>query len=421
MGIGVNHLTSFEEAITPVQQQPVQTPEQPAQPKPVAEPVAAQPETPKPIEQGVPDNGSPEPVTPPTEPEPSVEVNQEPNPATEEPAPQDTPPVEQPKTLELTDDAIIEHLKKTRKAELSSLDDLFKKPEPQADPLEGLSEEALKFIKYNKETGRGFSDFQELNRDYSKASPLELARENAIKMANGSLNQSNVDKYLEKKLNIDLSDPANLEQFDVAELESFANPYRLQKIEEQKKYNQPIERPKQEASQSQEDLVTLENGVRMPKAQYEQLKNQRAAYEESVRKAKDSITNSAYQVKFDDNGTEKIIDVAYDFSKEDLHHMESNALDIDKAVLNMFGTENGLDQVALQEGLFWADRNKREKAINSLVHKALAQQAKEFMKLQGNTNFSSKKIDSKETNGKPLVIPGAQSSGYGVKYDFSNL
>ena len=58
-----------------------------------------------------------------------------------------------------------------------------------------------------------------------------------------------------------------------------------------------------------------------------------------------------------------------------------------------------------------------EKMISSLVHKALAQQAKDFMKVSGNTNFNTKPIDNKQNNGKPLVIPGT-AKNYGIKHQF---
>lgn len=410
-GVGINHMSSFLQDTAPAQPaQPVAPEAQITAPEPTPEPVV--PPQPEPPAQPAPVQAT----TPPAEPEPTTETPQPEPESSAEPAPAaPVEPVQEPKPLEYTDEAILEHLKKTRNAEINSIDELFQNPEPVSDPLEGLSEAALQFVKYNKETGRGLEDFQELNRDYSKATPLQLARESAIKMANGTLNQGNVDQYLEKKLNIDLADLSNIDQFDMVELESFASPYRLKKIEEQAKYKQPIERPAPQAAEGQEELLTLENGARISKEQYQQILNQRTAYEESIKSATDKITSSAYQVKIDDNGTEKTIDVAYEYSKDDLHRMGSLAMDIDKAVTNLFGTKDGLDAAALQEGLLWADKSNREKMISSLVHKALAQQAKDLMKVSNNTNFNAKPIDNKQTNGKPLVIPGT-AKNYGVKY-----
>jgi hypothetical protein len=391
LGVGENHMGNFS-----AQQQ-----QQPAQPVPPPT-QEARSEQPAPVE-------------------PTTVVEKiQPDPAAEAPQPIEVPrPVEQPKAIELTEEMILEHLKKTRKAEVTSLDELFKKPEPVSDPTEGLSDEALKFLKFNKETGRGLQDYQALNKDYSKISPLDLARESAIKMANGTLSMANVDKYLEKKLGVDLSDPNAIDELDMVDLETFASPYRLKQIEEQAKYSQPIERPKPVAAEATEEMVTLQDGSKISKAKYEQITNQRQAYLMAVKSAADNITSSSHQIEVDDNGTKRTYNLSYDYSKEDKHEMVSRAEDIDNTITNLFGTENGLDHAKLEEGLFWADEAKRGKAISSLIHKALAEQAKDFMKLKNNYNFSTgKKIETGEGQGKPLVIPGT-SNNYGVKYNFN--
>lgn len=396
LGVGENHLGSFS-----AQQQPAQ----PA-PPPVIPPAETQ-------------------QTAPVEPTTVVE-NTQPTPAVEAPKPIEAPvetkpeipadkPVEQPKPIELTEEMILEHLKKTRNADISALDDLFKKPEPIVDPYEGLDDKTVQFLKYNKETNRPYEDFQELNKDYSKVSPLELARESAIKMTNGALDKTNVDRYLEKKLGVDLTDVSEIDPLDLADLEGYASPYRLQKIEEQAKYNQPVERANAGPT---EEMVTLTNGSLMSKEKYDLITNQRQEYLQAVKSATDNITSSSYQIDVDYNGTKKTYDVAYEYSKEDKHKMVSNAEDIDNAITNLFGSENGLNHAKLQEGMAWADESFRGKAISSIVHKALAQQAEDIMKLKNNYNFSTgKKIDTGEGSGKPLVIPGTQSN-YGVKHKF---
>jgi hypothetical protein len=406
-GIGVNHMASFNNDITP-------------NTAPAAQPVVNQEPAPVPVPEPEP---TPTPVPAPT---PVPEQTPPAAPSTDEPIIPTPPAVQEPvKPLEYTDEAILEHLKKTRSADLNSIDDLFKKPEPVLDPTEKYSDEVKQFLKFHEDTnGRPYSDYQETKRDYSKISPLDLARENAIKIGNGTLNKSNVDQYLEKKLDIDLGDISNIDQFDLVELESFASPYRINKIEEQQKYNQPVESKPvgDNTTASQEQLITLENGVRVTKEQMQKFDDQRALHVEAVRKAADKIMPSSFQIKFDDNGTEKIIETSYEPSKDDMHKMVSKAEDVDKTFMDLFGTENGgVDQTKLLDAMGWIEPQFREKAITAIVHKALAQQAKDFAKLSGNINFNTKQIDTTgTTNGKPLVIPG-KSSDYGVKFDFTNV
>lgn len=316
--------------------------------------------------------------------------------------------------LELTDEAVLDYLKSKGKSELNSIDDLFKEPEQAADPLEGLSDEAIQFIKYTKETGRGFKDFQELNRDFSKMNHIDIAKQKAIEFSDGDFTESEAIEFLERELNIDLSD--DLDKIDAAKLKNYGKDWIQNKISEQEKYKQPIERNNQGP-----ELVTLEDGSVMEKSAYEKAMNSQIQYQEGIKSSTDKITSASFKVKIDDNGTEKEIDLSYDYSKDDKHRMVSNALDVNKFVQEISGSENGLNYAAHQENLQWYDPKFREKAFASIAHKLLAQQAEEFMAKRTNANFdNNKSIPSNGSDGKKIVIP-SKNNGFGVKYNFDNV
>jgi hypothetical protein len=312
------------------------------------------------------------------------------------------------------DKKILSYFEKKGK-KLTSVDDLFKEPETKEDPLSNVSDDVKQFINYHKETGRGIEDFNALNKDYSKVSALDLAREKAIAYSNGKLSKANVDQYLEKKLNVDLTDTENLDDFDVIEIEGFSRDYLEQKISDQQKYKTPLER------QADKDVVTLENGIKMTKAEYDQRVLQHQEYVKNVTSSVDNIANSVFKVKVDENGTEKVLELDYEYNKEDKHKMVSYSADLDKAFQTLFGTDNGsIKYEDLNEGLYWADKNNREKAVSSIVHKALAKQAEDFAKLEHNFKFQDKKMPEGSKPTKQIPIPGTQPN-YGVKYSMEQF
>ena len=397
--IGKNMLSSFRKDQQP--QNPVPAPAN-NEPEPTPDPDATPEPEPTPEPELSPDS------TPDPSPEPEPGSDPEPEPS------QETEPEPDTKPLELDDDAVLEYFKNKKGKELSSVDDLFKEPEPAVDPYDGLSEEAAQFIKYNKETGRGFEEFKTLNRDFSQASPIDIAREKAIAMSDGYLDSSNVDEYLQEDLNVDLSDINDLSPVEKMKLKNYSSDYVNSQTELKEKYKKPIERP------GQEEMVTLENGQRMEKKTYDKLVDQQQKYQNSIKEASDNIKSSAFDIKVDENGTDKVISVAYDYSKDEVRDMASSALNIDSFYQKAFGGDKGLDYGKLQEGLHWADPAKREKSITAIVHKALAKQAEDFVALEHNAGVKTKSMPGTDSTASKKPIThwrGKTNKGIGFTPD----
>lgn len=79
--------------------------------------------------------------------------------------------LEKPSEFELDDSSILSYLKERHSLELGSIDDL-KKTEKQE-----LSEDVEKFLQYKKETGRGFEDFINLQKDWTKVDDTSVLKE----------------------------------------------------------------------------------------------------------------------------------------------------------------------------------------------------------------------------------------------------
>jgi len=104
------------------------------------------------------------------QPEQEVEVkeandtNQEEKPV-EEVVEEQPPQMETPS--ELDENEVLSYIGKRYGKEINSIDELVS----QREESEPLPEDVAAYLKYKKETGRGFNDFAKLQRDYTDLSP----------------------------------------------------------------------------------------------------------------------------------------------------------------------------------------------------------------------------------------------------------
>ena len=77
------------------------------------------------------------------------------------------------KEVELSEDDVLSHINKRYNKEIKSVDDLFQERE-EAEPL---PEDVSAYLKYRKESGRGFEDYVKLNRDFASIDDDNLLRE----------------------------------------------------------------------------------------------------------------------------------------------------------------------------------------------------------------------------------------------------
>ncbi len=310
---------------------------------------------------------------------------------------------------------------KTNGREITAMEELFKTPEPQKieiNPYENADPKVKAFLDYHKETNRSYEDYLEVQKDVTAIPDIELARERVRQETGGNFTKEQIDAYLEKKLNIDLSNIDELDIADQIELTAYAKPTRESRLAEQEKYKQPIENKNAQPPLPQ-DMVQLDNGETMPKATYEALVASREKYIDGINKGMDKIVTSAFNVVIDDNGSEKTVSYGYDYSKEDVQNMASKANDLD-VVINSYKNDQGeFNHTNLMEDLFWMDKNNREKSIAALIHKVRAEVTEQLLKEDGNVNLgqgqSRNNIPGAGTGNQNAV----QQTGFGVKYPFT--
>lgn len=309
---------------------------------------------------------------------------------------------------------------KSKGREISSIDDLFKVPEPEVkevNPYENISDKAKAFLEYHKNTGRDFEDYLELHKDVTKIPVIDLAREKVRNEMGANWSNEQIDMYLEKKLGIDLQSE-ELDVTDQMELTAYTKDILQNKLSEQEKYKMPLENKSAGASSESDDFIQLETGERVPKAAYEQMAKSRQDYLDSLKVVADKITASSFQIKLDNNGVEQTKNYGYEYSVEDKHKMLSDAENVSETVGKLFNSENGFNHQGLVEGLFWMNPQNREKAISAMLHKALAERTEELLAEVGNVKLGATQNLNAKEGSKAGASEQPRNSQYGVKYDF---
>ncbi|WGK93795.1 MULTISPECIES: hypothetical protein [Flavobacterium] len=292
--------------------------------------------------------------------------------------------------------------------EVSSIEDLKKQPEKvvekvEVNPYEDLLDDDDKaYLNFKKETGRSRKEFEALNYDLDNLPKIDLAREKVRKETGLNFSDEEVDEYISESLGIDLED---MSVSDKIKLASFTKSILDEKKAEQEKYRKPVEaaQPESKEENTEQEWVKLDNGAVMLKSEYEKLTNTR---QQEILKAKESVnsvTDSDFKITIDDKGTQKELNFTYEYSEEDRQSMVSLVSDIDGVIQSRYGSENGFNHKNFAEDMQWSDPKFREKAIASLLHKAIADRTEGLLKERGNVNFSQDPLQKQTKEGVKMV------------------
>lgn len=275
----------------------------------------------------------------------------------------------------------------------------------EVNPYEGLMDDEDKaYFNFKKETGRSRKDFEALNSNLDEIPKIDLARERVRKESGINLTNEQIDEYITDELGIDLEDMSASNQIKLA---AYTKSILEERKAEQEKYRTPIENKQQPESKNenaqQNEYVTLENGALMLKSQYDNLVNTRQQAILQAKEAVNSVTNSDFKITIDDKGTPKEMNFAYEYSEEDKQSMVSIVSDIDGVVASRYGSEKGFDHKRFAEDMQWSDPKFREKAIASLLHKAIASNTEQVLKERGNVNFTNDPLQKQTKEGVKVV------------------
>ena len=185
------------------------------------------------------------------EPEAEVEVQED---NTQEEAPVEEVVEEQPPQLEapteLNEDEVLSYIGKRYGKEINSIDELVS----QREESEPLPEDVASYLKYKKETGRGFNDFARLQKDYTDLSPDALLKE-YYSITEEGLDSEDIDLLMEDfDFDEEIHEPTEIKKIKLAKKKEIAKAKKFLK-QQQEQYKQPLESRESSASANNDELI----------------------------------------------------------------------------------------------------------------------------------------------------------------------
>ena len=183
--------------------------------------------------------------------ETEVEVKED---NTQEEAPVEEVVEEQPPQLEaqpeLNEDEVLSYIGKRYGKEINSIDELVSARQ-ESEPL---PEDVAAYLKYKKETGRGFNDFAKLQKDYSDLSPDALLREYYTITEEG-LDPDDINDMLDEfTIDEEIHESSDIKKLKLAKKKEIAKAKKFLR-EQQEQYKQPLESRESSATESNDELI----------------------------------------------------------------------------------------------------------------------------------------------------------------------
>jgi len=165
--------------------------------------------------------------TPAPAPEPTPELEPE-----LQPEPQPEP---QPQSAELQEEDVLSYISKRYNKQINSFDELVSE---RSD--EQLPEDVSAYLKYRKETGRGFEDFLKLKEDFDTMDPDNILR-SYFKSTQVGLDDEDIDVMMEDySYNEDLDDDSTIKKAKLAKKKMIAEAKQYFTTQKEK-YKMPLE------------------------------------------------------------------------------------------------------------------------------------------------------------------------------------
>ena len=207
------------------------------------------------------------------QPEQEVEVK-EVNATDQEEKPVEEVVEEQPPQMEtpneLDENEVLSYIGKRYGKEINSIDELVSTRE-ESEPL---PEDVAAYLKYKKETGRGFNDFAKLQKDYTNLSPDALLRE-YYSITEEGLDSEDIDLLMEDfAFDEEIHEPTEIKKIKLAKKKEIAKAKRYLK-QQQEQYKQPLESRESSATANNDELIEYRQYLESAKTQEEQANHKR--------------------------------------------------------------------------------------------------------------------------------------------------
>lgn len=302
---------------------------------------------------------------------------------------------------DLDEQKVLSYIGKRYNKQINSFDELVS----ERKESEPLPEDVSAYLKYKKETGRGFEDFIKINKDYDTMDSDELLRDYLATTQDG-LDEDDIDILMDDyRYDEDIDDESNIKKKKiekkkiVAEAKKFFN-------SQKEKYRIPLE----------SSLGSISNEEKEELEAYKQyLGKAKTIEEENARKRQwfEQKTNELFDGEFKgfefNVNNKKIVFNPGDSSE--LKKIQSSPQNF----INKFLDENGLMKDAVGYHKSLAIAMNPEKFAKHFYEQGLADATEGTMKSIKNINMSEQKVPEVSKSGGMQIREVTPSSGKSLK------
>ena len=296
-----------------------------------------------------------------------------------------------PAEVDLKDEDVLSYIGKRYNKQINSLDDLV----AERKEAEQLPEEVAAYMKYKKDTGRGFEDFVRLRKDFEKMDPDQLLKEYLASTQEG-LDSDDIETLMDDyRYDEELDDESTVKKAKIAKKKVLA--------EAKKYFNSQKEQYKMPLESSSAFIPDGEKEVYESFKQYTQ--QAKTIEEENTRKRQwfDQKTNDVFNGEF--KGFEfNVNDKKFTFAPGDANELKKNQA-TPQTFINKFLDEQGLMKDASGYHRSLAIAMNPEKFAKFFYEQGMSDATDDVTRKIKNINMSERKV--------PEV--GKSSDGFQVK------
>lgn len=279
--------------------------------------------------------------------------------------------------VDLKDEDVLSYIGKRYNKQINSLDDLIAERK-EAEPL---PEEVSAYMKYKKETGRGFEDFLKLKEDFEKMNPDQLLKQYLLSTQDG-LDNEDVEVLMEEyRFDEELDDESTIKKAKIAKKKAIA--------EAKKYFNSQKEKYKMPLESSSAFIPDEEKEMYNSYKQY--IQQAKTVEEENIRKRQwfDQKTNEVFNKEF--KGFEfDVNNKKFTFAPGDANELRKNQ-STPQNFIQKFIDENGLIKDAAGYHKSLAIAMNPEKFAKFFYEQGMADATDDVTKKIKNINMSERK------------------------------
>ena len=327
---------------------------------------------------------------------------QEINGSNEEPVNNEPTQVEEPKEVELKEEEVLSYIGKRYNKQINSFDELMS----ERSQAEELPEDVAAYMKYKKETGRGFEDFLKLRKDYDSMEPDQLLKEYLSSTQDG-LDDEDINVMMDEyRYDEDLDDESKIKKVKIAKKKAIAEAKKFF-TSQKEKYKLPLESSTAGISESEKkEIEEYKQYIAKAKTIEEEGNRKRQWFDKKT----DEVFGGEFK-GFEFNVNNKKITFAPGEAAE-LKKVQSTPANF----INKFLDDNGMIKDAVGYHKSLAVAMNPEKFAKFFYEQGLADATENVMRKTKNINMSERKVPEVTKSQDGMQVKAVNpDSGKGLK------